>query len=400
MSAATVDAEMTEYRHTFTKEDDWELDEHRFDGRAVLPEAAYPEAIVVGARHLRLPDTAGALVLRDLTYLAPIDGNAPVEVSVVFAPAAPGYRARVRSRRADGHGAWTIHATAMVAASGAEPAAIDIAGLRAGFDHLRTPETNEDLWFDEGWFQLGPRWDGAVRSAWRGDELLAELRLPPAFHADLPAHPVHPGLLGRSLLLQLPTQTVPTGPVVPALVRALTCFGPLPDRILVHVRVTDSRADMQLRDIDIYHSATGASLMCILGYALHATTRAELRARLGRAGASSPPTRATGLTRPDRREGSPDRSLAPQWVRGNDIEGGLRELWLDVLGVAEIGLDDDFFDLGGNSLVAVQLVDQICVRFAVDLDGAALFDASTIRLLAVAVADASQRPAPTPAPRL
>ncbi len=42
-----------------------------------------------------------------------------------------------------------------------------------------------------------------------------------------------------------------------------------------------------------------------------------------------------------------------------EIETRLRRLWREVLGVASIGLDDNFFDLGGDSLLATILVSQI-----------------------------------------
>jgi amino acid adenylation domain-containing protein len=54
------------------------------------------------------------------------------------------------------------------------------------------------------------------------------------------------------------------------------------------------------------------------------------------------------------------RLPAPVVATGTDdppsegLAGGLREVWREVLGVP-VGLDDDFFELGGNSLVAVRI---------------------------------------------
>jgi phthiocerol/phenolphthiocerol synthesis type-I polyketide synthase E len=80
-------------------------------------------------------------------------------------------------------------------------------------------------------------------------------------------------------------------------------------------------------------------------------------------------------------------------MHGDHIEAGIRALWTEALGIDGIGLDDDFFDLGGNSLVAVQVLDRICERFQVDLDVAVLFEASTIRLLVAEVTEAVSQPA-------
>ncbi|MEU6076830.1 phosphopantetheine-binding protein, partial [Micromonospora sp. NPDC047074] len=63
----------------------------------------------------------------------------------------------------------------------------------------------------------------------------------------------------------------------------------------------------------------------------------------------------------------------------DDTAAKLLRLWSEVLGVDEIGLDDDFFELGGNSLVAVQLIAQVRKVAGVKLPMRTLFDASTVR---------------------
>jgi len=55
------------------------------------------------------------------------------------------------------------------------------------------------------------------------------------------------------------------------------------------------------------------------------------------------------------------------------------------VGVAEVGLDQDFFLLGGDSLAAVDLTLWASQRFGVELELATLFECSTIRLLAARI---------------
>ncbi len=62
----------------------------------------------------------------------------------------------------------------------------------------------------------------------------------------------------------------------------------------------------------------------------------------------------------------------------NDVERDLTALWRDVLEVGDIGRDQDFFELGGDSLMAVRLFDRIRRRFGAELPLATLFEAPTI----------------------
>ena len=64
--------------------------------------------------------------------------------------------------------------------------------------------------------------------------------------------------------------------------------------------------------------------------------------------------------------------------------------WQELLGVEEVGLDDDFFGLGGHSLVGVRLFAKIKKTYQVDLELAVLFEARTVRQLADVIRKAQQ----------
>jgi aspartate racemase len=66
----------------------------------------------------------------------------------------------------------------------------------------------------------------------------------------------------------------------------------------------------------------------------------------------------------------------------DDIESQLRPIWEEVLGVAPIGVNHDFFDLGGHSLMAARLLAKIENELARDLPLAAIFQAPTIDKIA------------------
>jgi thioesterase domain-containing protein len=69
-------------------------------------------------------------------------------------------------------------------------------------------------------------------------------------------------------------------------------------------------------------------------------------------------------------------------VSTDPFEFQLVQLFQSVLGVPAIGLHDDFFDMGGHSLVAAQLFDRIEKVFGKRLPLATLFEASTPHALA------------------
>ncbi|MDB6066124.1 MAG: non-ribosomal peptide synthetase [Pedosphaera sp.] len=74
----------------------------------------------------------------------------------------------------------------------------------------------------------------------------------------------------------------------------------------------------------------------------------------------------------------------------NAMEQALAHIWSQVIGLNEIGRNDDFFDLGGHSLLAAQVLTRITGIFHVELPLRAIFEASTIGTLAEVVAQAQR----------
>jgi len=69
-----------------------------------------------------------------------------------------------------------------------------------------------------------------------------------------------------------------------------------------------------------------------------------------------------------------DGSSAPH----TDVEAALAALWQEVLGIASIGIHDDFLSLGGDSIRAVRILSWINERFGLSLTIRNLFDTPTI----------------------
>lgn len=67
---------------------------------------------------------------------------------------------------------------------------------------------------------------------------------------------------------------------------------------------------------------------------------------------------------------------------GSELERGIAEIWRRVLRVENLGIDDNFFDLGGTSLLGLQIVKEIQSGLGVELSPVAVFAAPTVRALA------------------
>jgi thioesterase domain-containing protein/malonyl CoA-acyl carrier protein transacylase len=66
----------------------------------------------------------------------------------------------------------------------------------------------------------------------------------------------------------------------------------------------------------------------------------------------------------------------------NDIEQTLANIWQELLGIKQVNFHDNFFDLGGNSLIALRLFTEIEKIFGRKLPLATLYKAPTVEQLA------------------
>ena len=69
----------------------------------------------------------------------------------------------------------------------------------------------------------------------------------------------------------------------------------------------------------------------------------------------------------------------------NELEQGLAQVWSDFLGIDPIGIDDNLFELGGDSLLAIQLLAKVRGIYGAELHPAEFFKQPTVRALALLV---------------
>ncbi|MBD2750179.1 SDR family NAD(P)-dependent oxidoreductase [Microvirga sp. BT688] len=107
----------------------------------------------------------------------------------------------------------------------------------------------------------------------------------------------------------------------------------------------------------------------------------DLAALVGQADASSSLSQPSSAASPGASFARPE--LDANYVEPRDeIEATLAELWCELLGVSRVGALDNFFNLGGHSLIAVRLFAKVKRVFSIEFPISVLFEAPTIEACA------------------
>ena len=88
------------------------------------------------------------------------------------------------------------------------------------------------------------------------------------------------------------------------------------------------------------------------------------------------------LPAPDTTNTIHDRSTNPP---GTPLEKQLAGIVAALLGMEQVGIDDNFFMLGGHSLLGTQVISQVEATFGINLPLLSLFEAPTIRQLSIEI---------------
>lgn len=425
------------FEATYSAQDLWVLREHTVAGRPVLPGTAYIE--IARAAMAQLHPGSG-VEIRSLSFEEAMvfDGGGRRDVRIELNRHPDGYEFLVRSR-ADAREPWQEHARARLARfRGTLPPAQPLPGgdWRPG----ELPQRGVDF---------GPRWQNIAGMQLGRGEGVAHLQLAQRFAGDLKVFAMHPALadIGATFGLHLlePAQREATL-YVPLSVDRIRIVAPLPMHSVSRTRLKGAARDrFAAFDVSL-HATDGTPIASIEGFSLRGVDPKALSRHAGSQAHREPGLAEAMLACGLRAEEAPalfervlaagvrelavssiplsaihramsdaaprplppvaaSRAPAASAAQLNPVEAVIADIWRELLGVDEVGRDDDFFALGGHSLAAVRLFARIRKQWNVDLPLATLFQGSTLAGLAQLVAQAGHLdtsmgspPAPAAAP--
>ncbi|MGH3758254.1 SDR family NAD(P)-dependent oxidoreductase [Actinophytocola sp.] len=427
----------------------WFLDEHRTEGVAIVPGTAHLESLRQALAATSTAPPGHVVELRDVVFAEPLpvpdDGSAEIRVrftgdGLAEVTSVAGGVARTHAR---GGAGWAVPGP---------PRAVDLTEIRARCVRHDADEL-------PSLFRYGPHWAG-LREVWFGtDEDLGLIEAPDVVVAELDRYGLHPSLLDvatlhaqrRSHGLYLPFgygRVLIRGALPPRLWSHLQHRDQGDGEILVvdltlydeHGTEVVAIKDYMLRRVD--PDSVGAAIEAGVrapaasDAASDATADAaspDARTMAGESGAGGIGSAAgadafhrvlavdvgpqvvvcaepldlvfdrihaltTDTVEENLATGPAARAAEPVEDDGRTpVEALIARTWDDVLGTERIGLDQDFFELGGNSLVAVQLIAQVRKELGVRLPMRALFESPTVAGLAAVVERLRVSDAPPPA---
>jgi thioesterase domain-containing protein/NAD(P)-dependent dehydrogenase (short-subunit alcohol dehydrogenase family)/acyl carrier protein len=431
----------TVFSTKFRVDSHWVLSEHRLQsGSAVCPGTAYLEQ---AAGLLVRESLSSTLQFEDVFFLAPmvVDDQETREVRARLTGEDGGHRFSISSRDLG----WTEHATGLIRRiSQPAPPVKDLDSIlhrcrkqtiRFDADHRTHQET---------FFSFGPRWRNLKSMHLGQDEALAELELPAGNRSDDLNYVIHPALfdLATGSALYLVKNYNQTAAIyLPMSYRKLTIYRRIPEKMYSHIlsrpendterevvsfQITLLDAEgIVLAEIEEFsmrrvdnpvvtlagtmgrHNAPSATIDSENERSFERGTIAAERGVVALSQIISSRTSPVILVHPGdlstpkaaiQRGAS---SLPQGSVSLENVELLLSEWWKELLGLDQVGIDDDFFELGGQSLVVVRLFNKIKKNYGLDFPIDSLFELRTVRKLAERIREGAKKdlgPRRTPTP--
>jgi phthiocerol/phenolphthiocerol synthesis type-I polyketide synthase E len=97
--------------------------------------------------------------------------------------------------------------------------------------------------------------------------------------------------------------------------------------------------------------------------------------------AAGPTTAPVPVSPPSQHDQRPATLRTPFVAPTTELERSVARIWQEILGIAPVGVEDNFFDLGGDSLIATQAMAQLKRELGMEIPVVSLYEGVTIRYL-------------------
>ncbi len=439
------------YATDFNVDRHWVLDEHRIFGNPIIPGVAYFEMVRAA---LMESDESRTLAFQEVVFVAPlrVEEGESREVFLKLIPHSnTNYQFAIQSVTPDpisGIDTLKDYTVGRVNLTETPVTKYDVEDIRQRCNRrellLAAEEREEDL---------GPRWHSVQRVFIGENEVLLELQLPEAFHRDFDQMKFHPALLDRAAGIAK-NFLANEGHYLPFTYKDLKIKGALPPNIYSYARYRDDDPSKETITFDItLMDESGYGLVEIEGFTQIRRNDPGEEIRALSQTDSIPVTKEPTMNRFEEiRPAEGVEALArilsarvgPQIVvsvrdlnasivhsaevlqrRISDVEGPsvkassskslvhprpplntpyvepsseleiqIASLWQEMIGIDRVGIHDNFFDLGADSLTGIQIVSRLEKELNLKIPPVAIFEGGTVQKLAEMLSNSSEDEAP------
>jgi thioesterase domain-containing protein/acyl transferase domain-containing protein len=391
----------------------WFLDEHRIAGKAVLPGTAQLElASAALETHLR----SHTIEIRDVYFLHPlvVEDNEDKEVHTLLKKQGNGFEFTINSQ--SGPGAWQEHARGLISSIHKEPA------KKHDIDTIKRRCRQREVIIEQGFTEKSPdqlngaelfmknhglHWHSLKQANLGTREGFARLELPGDLTGDLTKYQLHPALLDTATAFLYLLDSSQGD--YPFYCKRVVVKAPLPAKFFSFARYAGTwgaQAGMFPFDITLMDEQ-GGELVEIEEYTLRqvetgsfahkpAAPAANDRNDQGQVIVSTKNLeyriqQVSNFMKEERKGDKPgdlpgqlhSRPQLPYAYTAprTELEQQLARVWQTSLGIEKVGIHDDFFDLGGDSLLAFQVIARIRDTLQIELPGHSILNTPTIARL-------------------
>ncbi|MFS1524194.1 SDR family NAD(P)-dependent oxidoreductase [Microbulbifer sp. 2304DJ12-6] len=398
--------------------DHWVVDEHRIGGRPAVPGTALLDIIASAASRLQ----GGPVRLNNIHFLEPVfvDNN-PRELLLKFSPYHAGWQLSLCDRADSAEANPSL--LGQLSAAKKIPDTVDLEANRSLFNTRMlefTDNPTSALPAQDAIVQLGNRWQSTQQVAVSNEGALCSFALNESLKADYDSFQWHPALLdlatGLVNIHWLDTlSSDKSAQYLPSGYNEICFYQRIAGRMYSINRLNPaSTSEMLCIDINIYNEQ-GEPLVSVSGFRLakvHRTPlpKENLEVDYESIGAED------GVKAFERVLSQPDLNpvmVSPEdlnrlivltdTVQSNDrdklvlmerpdmtsafaepegeMQKQMSDIWSALLGIQRIGIHDDFFELGGDSLIATKLVSAIRSDLGVEVALSTIFSNASIKAL-------------------